>query len=141
MSDAQALQIAYIPSCSQQTQYTQYNAADAAAYTPDHAAYYRHQVPVMLPGAIIGAVCLLAASAFLAWVSRQAELFLLRHRLAHQRFIQRYITTLVCFCSCWPSVADLGRRGSSRTPRWGLKTQIIRACQCRYSNDLGRALC
>ena len=87
MSDAQALQIAYVPSCSQQAQYSQYAAADAAAYTPDHAAYYRHQVPVMLPGAIIGAVCLLAALAFLAWVSRQAELFCLRLQTA-PAFIQ-----------------------------------------------------
>lgn len=74
MTDAQALQLSYIPSCSQQAQYSQYDAADAAAYTPDQSSYYQHQVPAMLPGAIIGAVCFLAALAFLGWVSEQADL-------------------------------------------------------------------
>lgn len=73
MTDVQALQISYVPGCSQQAQYRQYVAADAVAFTPDAGSYYRHKVSVMLPGAIVGAVCLLAALAFLVWVSPTAE--------------------------------------------------------------------
>lgn len=69
MTDTQAQPVSYIPSCSQQTHLSQYNTADAAAYDPEHGGYYAHKVPVMLPGAIIGAVCLVAALAFLLWVS------------------------------------------------------------------------
>lgn len=68
MTDVQALQISYVPGCSQQAQYRQYVAADAVAFTPDAGSYYRHKVSVMLPGAIVGAVCLLAALAFLVWL-------------------------------------------------------------------------
>ncbi|DBA96611.1 hypothetical protein WJX77_007202 [Trebouxia sp. C0004] len=68
MTDAQAQPISYIPSCSQQTHLNQYNVADAATYNPEHGGYYAHKVPVMLPGAIIGAVCLVAALAFLLWL-------------------------------------------------------------------------
>ena len=60
--------VSYIPSCSQQTHLSQYNAADAAAYDPEHGSYYAHKVPVMLPGAIFGAICLVTALAFLLWV-------------------------------------------------------------------------
>lgn len=94
MSNAQALQISYVPSCSQQAQFNQYNAADAAGYTPDQAGYYSSRVPVMLPGAIIGAVCLLAALAFLGWVSRQAEPSEVRRTVPQcctiQRILQRW---------------------------------------------------
>ena len=100
MSNAQALQISYVPSCSQQAQFDEFNAADAAGYTPDQANYYRHQVPVMLPGAIIGAVCLLAALAFLAWVSRHTKPSGVRHTVPQNCTIQRIPTTLVCLCSC-----------------------------------------
>lgn len=65
--------VSYIPSCSQQTHLNQYNAADAAAYNPEHGGYYVYKVPVMLPGAIIGAVCLVAALAFLLWVRRRPD--------------------------------------------------------------------
>ena len=71
MTDAQAQLVSYIPSCSQQTHLRQYNAADAAAYNPEHGGYYAHKVPVMLPGAIIGAICLVAALAFLLWVRQR----------------------------------------------------------------------
>ena len=69
MTDVQSQAVSYIPSCSQQTRLSQYNTADAAAYDPEHGGYYAHKVPVMLPGAILGAVCLVAALAFLLWVS------------------------------------------------------------------------
>ena len=71
MTDAQAQPVSYIPSCSRQTHLNQYNAADAAAYNPEHGGYYAHKVPVTLPGAIIGAVCLVAALAFLLWVRQR----------------------------------------------------------------------
>lgn len=58
-----------VPSCSQQTHSSDYNSVDASNYTPDHADYYRGKLPVMLPGAIIGAICLIAAFFFLVWVS------------------------------------------------------------------------
>ena len=70
MTDAAARQASYIPSCSQQAQYCQYDANGAAAFTPNHGSYFEHKVPVMLPGAIIGAVCLAAGLAFLSWVSQ-----------------------------------------------------------------------
>lgn len=102
MSNAQALQISYVPSCSQQAQFNQYNAADAAGYTPDRAGYYRHQVPVMLPGAIIGAVCLLAAVAFLAWVSRQTEPSGVRCTVPQYCTIQRILQRWCPFAAVSP---------------------------------------
>ena len=69
MTDVQTLQLSYVPTCSQRARYDQYDAADAAAFAPDTGSYYRRKVSVMLPGAIIGAVCLLVALLFLVWVS------------------------------------------------------------------------
>ena len=58
-----------VPSCSHQTHSSDYSSVDASNFTPDHGDYYRGKLPVMLPGAIIGVLCLIAAFLFLVWVS------------------------------------------------------------------------
>lgn len=70
MTDASNLTtVVNVPGCSQRTHNSQYNLADASNYTPDHGDYYRGKLPVMLPGAIIGVICLIAAFLLLVWVS------------------------------------------------------------------------
>ena len=75
MADSQASAVSYIPTCSQQTHLSEYNNADAAAYHPQQGSYYAHKVPTMLPGAIIGAICLVAALAYLLWVRKAVTAF------------------------------------------------------------------
>lgn len=95
MEDAQNSTFVNVPTCSQQTHSSQYSSVDASKYTPDHGDYYRGKLPTMLPGAIVGVICLIAASLFLVWVSEcLSEMTLRRQRVGRGTSAVEQVTLL-----------------------------------------------
>lgn len=122
MTDVRNLPVVNVPSCSHQTHSAHYSAVDAANYTPNNGSYYRGKLPVMLPGAIIGVICLIAALIFLVWVSATPSQAIGVLLLARPLTVQAKVSFSAClFCSCSLYVVDGGRVGGLRRAGFGLQ--------------------